>query len=138
MNTFADSSSDSSESDEILFPSADPTANEFTLSSQHRRKRRKTGRDAKESAALGVFGSESEDDRWNKRALRTKGLKFVNSKANDAESDEAEGDEDGAEDEDEDEDVEGEDRDKEMSAGGVEETAGLRGGLGWGSFSKAS
>ncbi|KAI9858195.1 MAG: hypothetical protein M1813_007844 [Trichoglossum hirsutum] len=136
MNAFADSSSDSSESDEILFPSADPTANEFTPSSHHRRKRRKTGRDAKESAALGVFGSESEDDRWNQRTLRTKGLKFVNSKANDAESDEAEEDEDG--DEDEDEDVEGEDRDKEMGAGKVEETAGLRGGLGWGSFSKAS
>ncbi|KAH0553405.1 hypothetical protein GP486_006524 [Trichoglossum hirsutum] len=131
MNAFADSSSDSSESDEILFPSADPAADEFTASSRHRRKRRKTGRDAKESAALGVFGSESEDDGgWNQRTLRTKGLRFVSSKANDAGSDEAEEDED--EDEEEDEDVKGEDRDEEMGAGEVDETAGLRGGLGWG------
>ncbi|KAH0544570.1 hypothetical protein FGG08_001342 [Glutinoglossum americanum] len=132
MNAFVDSSSDSSESDEILFPPTDPNVDEFTGSGQHRRKRRKTGRAAKESAALGVFGSESEDEgpgqRWKQKSLRSKGLKFVNSKAYGAEKDEDE------EHENEDED---EDEDEEMGVGEVEETAGLRGGLGWGSFSNS-
>lgn len=74
-----DSSSDSSEEgDDLLFPSTNPGADEFT---EHRRKRRKTGHDAKESAALGIFGSESEDERpgrmWKERSLRAKGVGFV-------------------------------------------------------------
>jgi len=74
-----DSSSDTSEQeDDLLFPSTNPADEEFT---QHRRKRRKTGRDSKESAALGIFGSESDDDRpgrrWQQRSLRAKGVGFV-------------------------------------------------------------
>ncbi|MCJ1365500.1 hypothetical protein MMC16_004622 [Acarospora aff. strigata] len=72
------SSSDSSEQeDDLLFPSMNPAEDEFV---QHRRKRRKTGRDSKESAALGIFGSESDAEqpgrRW-KVNLRTKGVGFV-------------------------------------------------------------
>ncbi|ROW00705.1 hypothetical protein VSDG_03365 [Cytospora chrysosperma] len=74
------SSSDSGdEDDEYLMPSTDPNADEFA--DYNPRKRRRTGRDAKESAALGVFGSESEDEgpgrRWKKKTLRTKGMNFV-------------------------------------------------------------
>lgn len=48
------------------------------------RKRRRTGRNAKESAALGIFGSDSEDDhtqrRWKQRQpLRKQGMSFVSS-----------------------------------------------------------
>lgn len=48
------------------------------------RKRRRTGRDPKESAALGVFGSDSEDDgkRWKAKSLRGKGLSFVGAEDN--------------------------------------------------------
>ncbi|KUI53245.1 hypothetical protein VP1G_00630 [Cytospora mali] len=74
------SSSDSGEDDdEYLMPSTDPNADEFA--DYNPRKRRRTGRDAKESAALGIFGSESEDEgpgrRWKKKTLRTKGMSFV-------------------------------------------------------------
>ncbi|KAK8092197.1 uncharacterized protein PG998_015029 [Apiospora kogelbergensis] len=46
------------------------------------RKRRRTGHNAKDSAALGIFGSDSEDDgpgrRWKgKKDLRNKGMSFV-------------------------------------------------------------
>ncbi|KAI9880547.1 MAG: hypothetical protein M1830_002246 [Pleopsidium flavum] len=73
------SSSDSSEEGgDLLFPSTNPGADEFI---EHRRKRRRTGRDAKESAALGIFGSESDDERpgrrWKERSLRVKGVGFV-------------------------------------------------------------
>ncbi|KZF24837.1 TFP11-domain-containing protein [Xylona heveae TC161] len=75
------SSSESSagEGEDLLFPTTDPREEEFL---GHRRKRRRTGRDAKESAALGVFGSESEDDdrpgqRWKQKNLRGQGLGFV-------------------------------------------------------------
>ncbi|TPX13407.1 uncharacterized protein E0L32_006137 [Thyridium curvatum] len=74
------SSSDSdNDSDEFQLPSTDPNADEFA--DYNPRKRRRTGRDAKESAALGIFGSESEDDRgprrWKKKTLRNKGVSFV-------------------------------------------------------------
>ena len=102
MNTFGrgGSSSESSEEeeDELLFPDANPIGgDEF---STHRRKRRKTGRDAKESAALGIFGSESEDERpgrrWKSRSLREKGLAFTKSgeKPQIDEGEESEGSED--------------------------------------------
>ncbi len=57
---YSTSDSDGDDDDEYLMPSTDPHANEFR--DYNPRKRRKTGRDAKESAALGIFGSESEDD----------------------------------------------------------------------------
>ncbi|KAI9838275.1 MAG: hypothetical protein M1819_005543 [Sarea resinae] len=124
MNAFAgggSSSESSDEGDDLLFPSTDPAADEFE---GPRRKRRKTGRDAKESAALGIFGSESEDDttrpgqRWKAKSLRGKGVGFV--KSGTAEDEQEEGS-----DEEEEEDAE-----MEMGNTGVEETAGLR-GLGW-------
>ncbi|RAL61459.1 hypothetical protein DID88_009388 [Monilinia fructigena] len=108
MNAYSRDSSDESSGDEndFLHPSTDPRE-EFA--DYNPRKRRRTGRDAKESAALGVFGSESEDDggvgrRWKKKSLRGKGMSFV-----------AGGEKvGGAEDEDEDEDEEGDD---EVEAG---------------------
>ncbi|KAI4868182.1 TFP11-domain-containing protein [Hypoxylon rubiginosum] len=70
------SSSSSSDEDEDF----DPQADEFR--DLNPRKRRRTGRNAKESAALGIFGSESEDDgpgkRWkSKNNLRHKNVSFV-------------------------------------------------------------
>lgn len=71
-----DSSDESSEDN-------DPNAEEFADYNPRKRRRtgRRTGRDAKESAAMGVFGSESEDEgpRWKRkdRSLREKGMSFV-------------------------------------------------------------
>jgi tuftelin-interacting protein 11 len=100
MHAFArDSSDESSDEDDFLHPSTDPQADEFA--DYNPRKRRRTGRDAKESAALGVFGSESEDDgpgkRWKKKNnLRGKGMSFVSTgqRTLDGEEDEDEDDED--------------------------------------------
>jgi tuftelin-interacting protein 11 len=122
----SDSSEISSDEDDFLFPNTDPGVEEFA---EPRRKRRKTSRDPKESAALGIFGSDSEDDRpgqrWKSRNLRGKGVGFVSSKA------------DGEPEEDE----EGEDDDDKMSGVELEETAGLRApngaGLGWSSAAGA-
>ncbi|KAG9240932.1 GC-rich sequence DNA-binding factor-like protein-domain-containing protein [Calycina marina] len=79
MHTFArDSSSESSEDDGDF---ADPSADNEEFRDFNPRKRRRTGRDAKESAALGIFGSESEDDgpgkRWKRKTLRSRGVGFV-------------------------------------------------------------
>src|ERR1700712_496611 len=81
MHAFAHgSSSESSDNEDFLHPN-DPNADEFA--DYNPRKRRRTGRDAKESAALGVFGSESEEDnvpgqKWKRKSnLRGKGMSFV-------------------------------------------------------------
>lgn len=102
MHAFARDSSDESsgEEDDFLHPSTDPQADEFA--DYNPRKRRWTGRDAKESAALGVFGSESEDEgpgkRWKKKNLRGKGMSFVSTGQNNAlDEDEDDEDEDGEE-----------------------------------------
>jgi tuftelin-interacting protein 11 len=116
----SDSSDASSEEDSFLFPNTDPGAEEFAEPS---RKRRKTGRDNKESAALGIFGSDTDDDRpgqrWKSRNLRGKGVGFVSSKVDAHNEDEEEADED---------DIQGME---------VEDTAGLGSsggaGLGWSS-----
>ena len=79
----ANSSSESSESeqDDFLYSAADPRADEFA--DYNPRKRRRTGRDPEESAALGIFGSESEDEgpgkRWKTSNIRKKGMAFVKS-----------------------------------------------------------
>ncbi|CAN8104080.1 unnamed protein product [Discula destructiva] len=94
------SSSEADEDDEdYTIPSIDPRADEFA--DFNPRKRRRTGRDAKESAALGIFGSDSEDDgparRPKRKDLRRKGMNFVSSTdyAPDAPEDEdMDGDED--------------------------------------------
>jgi tuftelin-interacting protein 11 len=68
-------SGSSSEDDDILLPNQEDLQDE----AGHRRKRRRTGRDAKEAAALGVFGSDSEDERggWKGKNLRNRGMGFV-------------------------------------------------------------
>lgn len=142
MNAFggAGSSSDSSDEneDELLFPSTNPGEEDFT---EHRRKRRRTGRDAKESAALGIFGSESEDEgpgrRWKAKTLRGKGMSFTKS----AEAPENSGRM--VDDDDEDDyDDKVEDEDEEDGGVDVEDTAGLRGlssaGLGFGGLGRNS
>ncbi|KAH7346856.1 putative G-patch domain-containing protein [Rhexocercosporidium sp. MPI-PUGE-AT-0058] len=104
MHAFAhNSSSESSgEEDDFLHPSTDPNADEFA--DYNPRKRRRTGRDAKESAALGVFGSESEDEgpgkRWKKKSLRGKSMAFVSTGQHKVGDDEDEEDEEEVEDED--------------------------------------
>jgi tuftelin-interacting protein 11 len=126
MNPFARDSSAESSSDEedFLRPSTDPQADEFA--DYNPRKRRRTGRDAKESAALGIFGSESEDEgpgkRWKTKSnLRAKGMAFVSKGQKTLDEDE--------DDEDEEEEEAEEDIDEQEDAGDVEATAGLRGGL---------
>lgn len=122
----SDSSDATSENDEFLFPNTDPGAEEFA---EPRRKRRKTDRDTKESAALGVFGSDSDgdrpDQRWKSRNLRGKWLGFVSSKANNQE------DEDKPEEDDEME----EEVDVEIAAG-LRSSSGT--GLGWSSAARES
>jgi tuftelin-interacting protein 11 len=90
------SSSDSdAEDDDIDYrvPSTNPHDDEFA--DFNPRKRRRTGRDAKESAALGIFGSDSEEDttsRFKHKTLRRKGVSFVasaeNKKKDDTDDDE--------------------------------------------------
>ncbi|KAJ9130347.1 TFP11-domain-containing protein [Coniochaeta hoffmannii] len=97
--TAADYSSSDSDADEddvdYRVPSTNPHDDEFA--DFNPRKRRRTGRDAKESAALGIFGSDSEDDatsRFKHKTLRRKGVSFVASAEGKKKEDE---DEDGEE-----------------------------------------
>lgn len=123
------SGSDSSEDEpDLEFPNPDEAADEF--STAHRRKRRRTGRAAKENAALGIFGSESEDEPPAGRAgagkrgstrLREKGVGFV--KQGELVAGE---DEDGEDDEDDDDD-DGTDYPQNQFAG-LRGTAGLGAG----------
>lgn len=103
MRAYAhNSSSESEDDDDFLHPNTDPNADEFA--DYNPRKRRRTGRDTKESAALGVFGSESEDDgpgkRWKGKTLRGKGMAFVSTreKSVNEDGDDDEDDEEGEED----------------------------------------
>ncbi|KAG9239720.1 putative G-patch domain-containing protein [Amylocarpus encephaloides] len=94
MHAFAHGSSSQSSDDDNL---NDPDAEEFA--DYNPRKRRRRGRDTKESAALGVFGSESEDDgpgrRWKKKTLRGKGMAFVSTGQKTLDDDDDEDDDDG-------------------------------------------
>jgi tuftelin-interacting protein 11 len=127
MHAFArDSSSESSdEEDDFLHPSTDPNADEFA--DYNPRKRRRTGRNAKESAALGVFGSESEEDdgpgrKWKRKSnLRGKGMAFVSTGQKTFDDD----------DDDEEDEEEGEE-DMEMEDAGEDEEAEAPKGLGFG------
>jgi tuftelin-interacting protein 11 len=127
MHAFARDSSDESsgEENDFLHPSTDPQADEFA--DYNPRKRRRTGRDAKENAALGVFGSESEDEgagkRWKQKSLRGRGMNFVSTGQHTLE-----------EDDEDDEDEEGEqaaNEDVEMEYDEEEESAVPK-GLGFG------
>jgi tuftelin-interacting protein 11 len=102
MNAFAagSSSEDSEdEQDDFLHHSTDPGAEEFA--DYNPRKRRRTTRDPKESAALGIFGSESEDEgpskRWKNRNMRAKGMSFVKSGQKEGDDDEEAAEHEGAE-----------------------------------------
>lgn len=125
MHAFARDSSDESsgEEDDFLHPSTDPQADEFA--DYNPRKRRRTGRDAKESAALGVFGSESEDEgpgkRWKKKNLRVKGMDFVSTGQHNAL------DEDDDEEEEEEEDEQARNEDVDMDNAPEEDVAAPRG-----------
>ncbi|KAI9741315.1 MAG: hypothetical protein M1834_003032 [Cirrosporium novae-zelandiae] len=106
------SSSDSSESDQ---------------SSRHRAKRRRTG---KEKAALGVFGSESEDERpgqrWKTRNLRGRSVGFVKLGSADADS--------GTDKEEIGDDSDVSNEKDRMEQDNIKDTASIRaptGGLGW-------
>lgn len=98
---YSSSDSDEDDEDDFQLPSTNPGADEFLH--HNPRKRRRTGRDAKESAALGIFGSESEDDgpgsRWKHKNLRNRGVAFVSSSGNGKDK---ENGEDGDDDEDDD------------------------------------
>ncbi|KAK8134907.1 hypothetical protein PG984_006919 [Apiospora sp. TS-2023a] len=99
------------------------------------RKRRRTGHNAKDSAALGIFGSDSEDDgpgrRWKgKKDLRHKGMSFVSGGKEKLDEEDEEDDEyaepgrfgvgsKGAVPEDEDEDDEEDDDDVAMGGVGL-------------------
>ncbi|KAK7755932.1 hypothetical protein SLS62_002219 [Diatrype stigma] len=160
---YTSSDNDQDDDDDILRPSVDPRDDEFL--DYNPRKRRRTGRDAKESAALGIFGSDSEDNgpsrRWKaKQNLRHKNMSFVSSgqkqpKNSDESGDEDEDvDEDKDDDEDEDEDggrpglgakvasrqeeddeAEEEDEDEEMTGVGLGFRPSTQ-GLGWAPPSK--
>ncbi|KAK3904437.1 GC-rich sequence DNA-binding factor-like protein-domain-containing protein [Staphylotrichum tortipilum] len=147
---YSSSESDGVDEDEYLMPSRNPHDSEFA--DYNPRKRRRTGRDPKESAALGIFGSESEDEgpsrSWKHKSLRNKGVSFVSSGKTKADSDE---EEDAEEEQEEDEyddanpgavpanaedaeDDDEEDEDTEMGGVGLDfkgasATAGQ--GLGW-------
>lgn len=87
-NTAADYSSSASESeDEYLEPGVENDFGDFNP-----RKRRKLGGNNKERAALGIFGSDSEDDgpgkKWKSKNLRRKGMNFVSNATEKKESDE--------------------------------------------------
>lgn len=82
MTDLSDSSDDH---EDLLFPDTRPDGEDI---GEPRRKRRKIGRNAKESAALGVFGSESDDEptgrAWKNRDLRNRGMGFVKSTTKEA------------------------------------------------------
>ncbi|KAH6845630.1 GC-rich sequence DNA-binding factor-like protein-domain-containing protein [Chaetomium sp. MPI-CAGE-AT-0009] len=143
---YSSSESDGEEEDEYLMPSRNPHESEFA--DFNPRKRRRTGRDAKESAALGIFGSESEDEgsgrKWKHKSLRNKGVNFVSSAKTKADSDDEAGDQEDQEEDEEYDDAnpgavpsdaeEDEEEDEEMGGVGL----GFKGaaaaagqGLGW-------
>ena len=151
---YSSSDDDDSDNDRLTRPSIDPRDDEF--GDYNPRKRRRTGRNAKESAALGIFGSDSEDDtpnrRWkSKQDLRHRNVAFVSAGAEKLDQQADESDQDDHDDHDgrdeppkgtdegkameddgggEDED---EDEDEEMSGVGLGFGSSTRGpGLGWG------
>lgn len=96
----SDSDSGSGDEDEVLLPGAtqdeQDEANQFAGRGGHRHKRRRTGKEAREAVALGVFGSESEDERpgrggaWKSKNLRSRGMGFVSAGQNVEEEDDDE------------------------------------------------
>ncbi|KAH0489822.1 hypothetical protein TgHK011_001319 [Trichoderma gracile] len=123
--TAADYSSSESDSDDPRVPGLDGDDHDF--GDFNPRKKRRVGGNSKEKAALGIFGSDSDDDnpnaRWKRKTLRSKGVSFVSTAAEGAGQDASNESDDEArplglgmnsrsDDEDEDED-EGEDEDED-------------------------
>ncbi|KAI1861928.1 hypothetical protein JX265_009431 [Neoarthrinium moseri] len=76
----SDDSDDIGDDDHLQQPTGDPRVDEFA--DFNPRKRRRTGRNAKESAALGIFGSDSDEGgparKWKGRKnLRHQNMSFV-------------------------------------------------------------
>lgn len=73
------SSSDSDADEERPIPGQELDDNEF--GGYNPRKKRRVGGKGKEKAALGIFASDSEDDKpgsqWKRKTLRSKGMNFV-------------------------------------------------------------
>lgn len=139
----ADYSSSASESeDEYLAPGVDD--NDF--GDFNPRKRRRIGGNNKEKAALGIFGSDSEDDgpgrKWKRKTLRNKGMSFVATGAQNDKKAEDDGSEESEDarpmlgnnkmDEDEEEDDDEEEEGRGIGLG----FKGAAGGLGWASDPK--
>ncbi|KAI1324398.1 TFP11-domain-containing protein [Xylariaceae sp. FL0255] len=124
---------DDDSNDEFIQQSVDPRADEFQ--DFNPRKRRRTGRNAKESAALGIFASDSEEDnqrnpsmRWkSKTDLRHKNVTFVSGGQEKLDEQDDESGDDGLApsqylrvvDDAEDIDGDGEDEDEEMTGIGL-------------------
>lgn len=74
------SSSESESEDEHVLPGVDNDFGDYNP-----RKKRRIGVNGKEKAALGIFGSDSDDDRpgqrWKGKTLRRKGVSFVSTDA---------------------------------------------------------
>lgn len=88
------SSSGSESEEERLLPGQDADDGEF--GDYNPRKKRRIGGNNKEKAALGIFGSDSEDDgpasRWKRKTLRSKAMNFVSTADKSKESDKDEED----------------------------------------------
>ncbi|KAF6825692.1 tuftelin interacting protein 11 [Colletotrichum plurivorum] len=123
------SESEDEDEDDYRVPVTDPSqADDF--GDLNPRKRRRVG-NTKESAALGIFGSDSEDDgpgrRWKKKTLRDRGMNFVSTGATNLDEDDDADDANAKEYSDDDED-DAEDEEEDGEAGGV--------GLGFGGASR--
>ncbi|RCI09936.1 hypothetical protein L249_8376 [Ophiocordyceps polyrhachis-furcata BCC 54312] len=82
------SSSDTEDEDDHVLPGVDVT-NDF--GDYNPRKKRRLAKNGKEKAALGIFGSDSDDDRpgqrWRSKTLRRKGVSFISTDAQDGKQD---------------------------------------------------
>ncbi|KAG6013709.1 hypothetical protein E4U43_007146 [Claviceps pusilla] len=140
------SSSESESEDDYRIPGVQ--ADEDDSGDFNPRKKRRLDKNNKEQAALGIFGSDSEDDgphsRWKRKTLRKKGMTFVPTTTNGNDSDKnmdqdderpVLGNGDADEQDDDENDIEDEDEDEEdASSVGV----GLGFGRGLGSTFRRS
>ncbi|RDA92661.1 hypothetical protein CP533_3700 [Ophiocordyceps camponoti-saundersi (nom. inval.)] len=82
------SSSDTEDEDDHVLPGVDVTED---FGDYNPRKKRRLAKNGKEKAALGIFGSDSDDDRpgqrWKSKTLRRKGVSFVSTDAQDGNED---------------------------------------------------
>ena len=87
LEDYATDSDSSCSNEDIVLLTQDEQEEADQFAGGHRRKRPRTAHEAKESAALGVFASDSDDDhfrpgrgpggRWKEKNLRNKGMGFV-------------------------------------------------------------